>query len=384
MIAAVNKLNIKNAKSKGDFVLSNIDQKSKIESKTTASMVQKIQTKVMNDLGSKLSDNITKQTEDIKNLDKQTNMGDIVNSLANIAGKAIDGVMEVAGKLADSSIGSSVSNKKTNVNETAIKKNLELNDGFKVNKDESINSALTNALDQKNIAKCAESISAGGEINLENIESTDGSIKITNIQQEAIIGSVTDCVFNQELLTEVSNKMIDSINKTLASAAKNVSKEKQGDLDVVGVAAAAVIASAGTAVGAVAKGLGEGVGAAAKGAGEGLGSAAKGAGEGLGAAAEGVGKGIGSVFSGMLMPIIIIAAVGIFLLFVLPKFFGGAPPPMMGGPPPMYGPPMGGPPPMYGPPMGGPPMQGPPMEGPPQQMMGGFSQMLKGLKKYNY
>ena len=383
MISAVNKLNIKGATSKGDFVLSNINQDAKIESKTTANMVQKIQTKVMNDLSSKLDDNISKQSEDIKDVAKATNMGDsiggVMKSLADMGGKAIDGAVDLGKtfvKAATPCIACTTNDKKTNENSSSIKNSLNLSDKFAVDKDEKINSTLSNTLDQKNIAKCAEAIQAGGEINLENIASTDGSIKITNIQQEAIIGSVTDCVFNQSLLTEVANKMIDSINKTISNASKTMAKERQGDLYAAGAAAAAVIASAGTAVGAAAEGVGKGVGSAAEGvgkgvgaagegvgkglesagkglesAGKGVGAAAEGAGKGVGSAAEGVGKGVSSAMSGMLMPFIIIGIIAIVAIFVLPKLMaGGQQQPMM-GPPPMYGPPpMGGPPPMMGPP----------------------------------
>ena len=126
-------------------------------------------------------------------------------------------------------------------------------------------------------------------------------------KQEAVIKSVMKCLFNQSVLNDISNKIVNSQEKLVKQLIENVNdklsetekKKVEGDIYAAGTAAAGIIASAGTAVSDAAKGVGEGVGTAAKGVGEGVGTAAKGVGEGIGTAAKGVGEGVGSALEGV-------------------------------------------------------------------------------------
>jgi hypothetical protein len=308
MLAAANKMRIGKIKSKKDVKITGISQSATALNKIIGEVSQSVQDKVMNDMSSSLKDVIQKQSEEVKDVAKATSVGDVVgnimNVLGDVAGKAIDGATKVLDSLADSSMGSYKNKSKLEQSENETRNALQLDDSFKIDKDDSINSAMTNALSKENMAKCAANVSAANEMELSEIESTDGAIEISDIKQTALVDSLTDCVFSQKMLTEVANKAVDSISKTFGNAFKSANKEVAGDIYAAGVAATAVVVAAGQAVSVAAEGAGKGL---------------ESAGKGVGNAAEGIGSGISSAAMGMALPLLILAVVAIFALPMIMK-----------------------------------------------------------------
>ena len=347
MLAAANKLNIGKIKGKGPIKITGINQQATALNKIVGEVSQKVQDKVMNDMSSSLKDVIKKQSEEVKDIAKATSVGDVVGgimgTLGDVANNAINAAGKVLGALADSSIGSNISDKTVKDTENSVKNALNLNDSFKVDKDESINSSMNTALSKENMAKCAASVSAANEMELKDIESTDGPIEISEIKQTALVDSLTNCVFSQTMLTEVGNKAVDSLSKTIESAFKASTKETQGDIYAAGVAATAVIVAAGDAGSKV-------IGAT----GEAGGKLIDSTGGAVATASKGIGEGVSSAAMGLALPLLILAVVAIFALPMIMKMMnplsglssGGDAPPPSYGPPPNYGPP----PPGYGPP----------------------------------
>jgi len=333
-IAASNKISI--GKVKGDsFTLSNINQTAKVDTTTEANFVQEIANKIINDISVSLKQNVEMVQKDVlKDMNKTTvneksgtTVGDIITGVAGVAGAAVGAIADTAKDIMTVNIGNKTENRKEKDISKEMSEKFNLNQSFQFKDDNDVKNQLENILSSENLAKCAEDTKTANEVNLGEINVT-GAVTISNLKQEAIVNSMMKCMFNQKVLNEIANKIVNSQEKLIKQLIENVKEYKnetdrqkvQGDLYAAGTAASAIIASAGTAVSEAAKGVGEGVGTAAKGVGEGVGTAAKGVGEGVGKAAEGVGKGVGSalegVGKGLLGPLktpLIIAAVGLVI-----------------------------------------------------------------------
>ncbi len=341
-IAASNKISLGSA-SGGSFKLTNVKQINKIEQETTANFVQQVTTKVMNDIGSKLTENINmaakQATENTKKLTSDeksgTSIGGMLDSVANVAGKAIDGLTKALSVSAGNSVEQNTSRDITQ----ELKDTFKLDQSFKYEKNDDVKNALQNILSTENLAKCAADTKAENAIDLGKISVT-GEIVIGEVEQNNVVTDVMNCAFNQTVMNDISNKIFNDYNKMITQMVENVDKSLdeqtrtnvQGDIYAAGVAGAAVLQSAGEAVSTAAKGAGEGISTAAKGAGEGLSTAAQGAGkglkdagEGVSSAAKGIGEGIGSVMSGLMGPLIAGGAVLVILIigYVLFKSMGG-------------------------------------------------------------
>jgi hypothetical protein len=330
-LAASNKISI--SKVRGDsFTFTNISQIGKVDTTTEAKFVQEIKNKIINDISVQLKQNIDMvQKDSIKDMNKTsvneqtgTTVGDILTGVAGTIGSTVGKLADAASSILSINIGNKTENRKEKDITTELKDKFNLNQSFQYKDDNDVKNQLENLLSSDNLAKCAEETKAGGEINLADID-VKGPVMISNIKQEAVINSAMKCLFNQSVLNDISNKIINSQEKLIKQLIENVNdklteteKTKvQGDIYAAGTAAAAVIASAGTAVSEAAKGVGEGVG-----------KAAEGVGKGVAIAAEGVGKGVANMFSGLLEPIkgplmigAAVAAVGaiIFLIMKLTK-----------------------------------------------------------------
>jgi len=341
-IAASNKISVGSA-SGGSFKLTNVKQINKIEQETTANFVQQVTNKVMNDIGSKLSENINmaakQATENTKKLTSDeksgTSIGGMLDSVTNLAGKGL----ETLGKVLSVSAGNSVEQNTSKDITQELKETFKLDQSFKYEKNDEVKNSLQNVLSTENLAKCAADTKAENAIDLGKISVT-GDIVIGEVEQNNVVNDVMNCAFNQTVMNDIANKIFNDYNKMITQMVENVDKSLdeqtktavQGDIYAAGVAGSALLQSAGEAVSTAAKGAGEGVSTAAQGAGKGIESAgtgistaAKGVGEGVSTAAKGVGEGIGSVMSGLMGPLIAGGAVLVILIigYVLFKSMGG-------------------------------------------------------------
>lgn len=311
-LSASNKISISGAKGKG-FTLKGVDQRAEVKSKTEGEIVQKIANKMNNDMSNSISKSFEQASSDVKKLkediSKGTSLGDGVAALGELGGKIADG----AAKVASRAVNVGGTNREVNKKEleNTLRETLNLSENFKVDDNDEVENIIKNQMSQENLAKCAEEAAAANEINLADIDAGDGPIEISDIKQTALVDSAMKCAFNQEIVNEMANKIVNDLEKTFKKVSDSMSQEerseKYGDLLALGEGSAMLMAATGEAVGDAAVGLGEGVSTAAKGAGEGI----KSAGEGVATAAKGVGEGVGAIGAGLMMPLIIIAVIGI-------------------------------------------------------------------------
>jgi len=310
-LSASNKIALSGAKGKG-FKLSGIKQSAEVKSKTEGEIVQKIASQMSNDISNSISKIFSQASEDIKKLKEDTK---IQESEGSTVGEVTGQIAGMANNLVDNLFGG----KTTNITETekSLKEAFKLSEDFKVDDEDIVENTVKNQMSSENLAKCAEQSAAENEINLADIDAGDGEIEISDIEQTALVDSAMKCAFNQEILTEMANKIANKVEKTFEKISKSldeqekttdISKQK-GDLAALGDAVSKTVVAAGDATATAAKGLGEGVSTAAKGAGEGISTAAK-----------GVGEGVSSALSGLVMPLVIIAVLaliagGAYLMF---------------------------------------------------------------------
>jgi hypothetical protein len=330
-IAASNKMSVNNI-SGGSFTFTKFKQTNTISQETNANFVQQVTTKVINDIGSKLSENIdmaTKQaSSDTKKLttDEKTSssIGGVIDSIGNVVGTGI----EALGKAFQVSAGNSVDQSTTRDITQEMKDTFKLDQSFKYEKNDDVKNALENILSTENLAKCAADTKAENVIDLSKIN-VSGPIVISELEQTNVVKDVMNCAFNQTVMNDISNKIFNDYNKLIKQMVENVDTKLdeqtrtsvQGDIYAAGVAGAAVCQAIGEGVGTAAEGVGKGI----ESAGTGISTAAQGVGTGVGTAAKGVGEGIGSVMGGLMGPLIAGGAVLVILIigYVLFKKMGG-------------------------------------------------------------
>ena len=323
-IAASNKINIGKVRG-SEFVFDNISQSAKVDTTTEASFVQKIANKVINDISVSLKQQVDMvQKESIKDMNKTSidekigsSVGDVLTGIAGVWGQTVGKLADAAADVLSVNIGNKTEKRTEKDITQQLKDKFNLNQSFQFRDDNDIVNKLENLLKSENLAKCAEDTKAGNEVNFGEIDVT-GPVRISNVKQEAVVTSVMKCIFNQDVMNDISNKMINSQEKLIKQLIENVNdkltdtqkKQIQGDMYAAGTAASAMISSAGTA----AKDLGSGISEASQGLGKGISDASQGVGKGVGSAAEGVGKGIGSVLGGLTAPLIVGAIILVLLI----------------------------------------------------------------------
>lgn len=305
----------------GSVKISKVSQKISVESKTKMDAVQKIANKVVTDISNVMTKNITdmaknsiSDTSTTKEKDSQgTNVGQTVGALAGAVGGAVKDVVAGAADILSVNIGNSTSDKSSEEKTKMMKDKYNLNDSFKHDSSNDVKNDLQTLLSSANLANAAKDVAAANKLKIANVKGK-GDVTIDELVQEVNVKDVMDAIFNQEVLNEISEKimnqqdeMIKKISENRSDKLTQVEKDKQnGDLQAAGTAAKAILQGAGEAV----KDVGTGVATAAKGAGEGISSAAKGVGQGISTAAEGVGAGVGNILAKGTVLWIVLAIVG--------------------------------------------------------------------------
>jgi len=292
-IAASNKIQIGSVKG-SSFTLSNIKQQNVISQETRGNFAQKVANKVVNDISNIMNEQIKEATS--TNRDKvKKNMED--SARGTNVGDVLDSAMGSVASILDVGIGASSSAKTNNNITNQLKNEFKLDQGFKYNKSNDVKNTLENILSTENLAKCAADTKAANEINLDAIDVT-GPVEINAIEQSNVVNDVMNCAFNQEVMNEIANKIINEYSTMIDILMENVDKslseeEKksaEGDIYAAGTAGAAV--------------LGE------------VGGAVEGVGKGIESAGKGVSEAASGVFLSMALPLfIILLGVGLVLYF---------------------------------------------------------------------
>ena len=116
----------------------------------------------------------------------------------------------------------------------SVKKSLDLDESFKINDTDNISNDIKNKVEQDNFASCQSNASAANAIIIQNIQCgvmsavnakknelsdilakkpVKRTFKVTDVQQDALATLYMTCVFDQQNVSEIANKITNSISK---------------------------------------------------------------------------------------------------------------------------------------------------------------------------
>jgi len=147
---------------------------------------------------------------------------------------------------------------KCNVNssyelDASVKQALDLDESFKINDEDDISNDIKSKLEQANFASCQANASASNAIVLQDItcasmsaatkaskaqEAADkgenlsaskrGRLEISDIEQQAVAKLYMTCIFDQQNVSEIANKITNSISKKYNQIYDAVNKKAEG------------------------------------------------------------------------------------------------------------------------------------------------------------
>jgi hypothetical protein len=104
--------------------------------------------------------------------------------------------------------------------DASIKQSLDLDESFKITDNDDITNEIKNKVEQSNFAACQSNASAQNQIVIQDImcavneaSNRKGSFEFEDNEQEAIANLYMKCVFDQESVNEISNKILNNIAK---------------------------------------------------------------------------------------------------------------------------------------------------------------------------
>ncbi len=137
--------------------------------------------------------------------------------------------------------------------DASVKQALDLDESFKINDQDDISNDIKTKLEQANFASCQANASASNAIVLQDItcasmsaatkaqksqeaadkgeklsESKRGRLEISDIEQQAVAKLYMTCIFDQQNVSEIANKITNSISKKYNQIYDAVNKKAEG------------------------------------------------------------------------------------------------------------------------------------------------------------
>ena len=121
---------------------------------------------------------------------------------------------ELAGGVSNSGF-----NNKTNINtnynlDAELKKAFNLNDSFKVNSNQDIDTKIENTVNQDNFASCQSSALSTNNITIADVKCKE--LIVNKIKQKAVAKSVLNCVFEQSAVSDITNSVMNSLDQNFS------------------------------------------------------------------------------------------------------------------------------------------------------------------------
>ena len=96
-----------------------------------------------------------------------------------------------------------------------LQSTFKLNQSFTLENNEEVEDAIENNIVQTNLSTCSQSSVANNIINISNIRCN--TINFDNIDQEAYAESILTCIINQEMVSEIANKILNKIDTDISN-----------------------------------------------------------------------------------------------------------------------------------------------------------------------
>jgi hypothetical protein len=213
---------IEGVKTEGDITISGVSQKANVQisvsSLTNSELQQDLINETMNELQTKLTENMKLSQESALKQGEQ-----MISGLINAVAGTIQGV------------GASVTGTNTSSTEKLSMKNL-----LNIESDTELSNLVKNAVSTDIINKTINEISNNlvGEqtVSIKNAE-TKGAIAITNIEQDILSNQILEAISNvgtsSEIISTLANTSVADIQKSIETGQEAID-EKQGTIDAAG------------------------------------------------------------------------------------------------------------------------------------------------------
>ena len=226
-----------------DVIITGINQDSRAINQTLVKSSQLNMSKISNEISTTIDKTIEKVgSTDLAQLQAE-NTKQLNDFMSAMPGYDPNKAQKLASQCPSSS-GSLLSAGNTcNVNtsyelDASVKQKLELDESFKINDTDNIANDINNKLNQANFASCQSTASASNQLIIQNIicatqnaatkaakldEATStgtpisdakrGRLEISDIEQTAVAKLYMTCIFDQKNVSEIANKIVNSISK---------------------------------------------------------------------------------------------------------------------------------------------------------------------------
>lgn len=192
--------------------ITDINQDATAQSGTSAVSFQKSQSNIKqnisNDIKKKISNALPNNIDSIQNKENEM-MKQFMNATPGLDPNKAKNLL--------SGVSNDGFGNKTNISTSYklnadLKKELNLNDSFKVDDNDEVSNTISNAISQKNMAKCAATAMAANNFTLNDVKCKTGNI--SKIKQKAASASTLSCAFSQENVNKISTKIMNKLDKT--------------------------------------------------------------------------------------------------------------------------------------------------------------------------
>ena len=213
-------------------VISGIKQTSDASSTVNVQSSQQNISKISNDITNEISKTIEKVGQtDLADLEAQ-NTRKLNQFMSAVPGYNPNKALELASKCPDKkksviSVGNDCEISSEYQLDASVKSVLDLDESFTINDDDDVNNTIKNKIEQTNFASCQSSATAENAIVIQDImcqvrSAADsaarearrgGTFIFEDVEQQATARLYMTCIFNQQNVNEIANKIYNNIAK---------------------------------------------------------------------------------------------------------------------------------------------------------------------------
>jgi hypothetical protein len=227
-ISALNKLSITNTKTTGDIDISNVNQKNKVDVTVVEKQIDENINKINNDISTQITSNIDGAIKTLSERNKTSFVNKANDEIKNNLKTDDSNILtDVVSEIVKSGMGIENPKKNTNINKT-IEKSFKLNNSINIEDNMNVTNVMKSTVNQENIGKCSNTVAGINNISLDDLQFD--KITIDDIKQKNLITGTIKCIFSQQNVSQVTNRVATNINQIINSVnSKSTTKTNLGN-----------------------------------------------------------------------------------------------------------------------------------------------------------
>lgn len=244
-VLASNLIALTNSSIDGDLNIVGTQATSSATAETKAKIDQTVQSNIQNDFKQSISKEITNQLPDAQAEFSETSkkLTDQAMAKVNKLAKSTDKSEADKNRELVKAIMNPLGSKESQSNrelQTNIKNTLNLSEDFTFEDQNELENTINNKIDQQNVAGCYSSVSAENRLLLQNLD-IGGDVNLKDNKFTAMAKSVMECIIDQELTSDISNKISNIIESRINRLVEGASDDKKELAKAIGEAVKAGI-----------------------------------------------------------------------------------------------------------------------------------------------